>query len=151
MANSGYEPAEYFQSSRWLSYSVNKSLTSLHHVYRLCFCTSCETTNPDEDFPGQTDFCFFFFMVILVALNQKKSSVINLSIHSSAQYDLNFNYLFNCLVYHEAHLPNNRTWRESWAFASSQFGGYSLLNRLLQSGGAVPIWFEVQSPVLSMG
>lgn len=48
-------------------------------------------------------------MVILVALNQKKSSVINLSIHSSAQYDLNFNYLFNCLVYHEAHLPNNRT------------------------------------------
>lgn len=50
----------------------------------------------------------------------KKSSVINLSVHSSVQHDLNFNYLFYCLVYHEAHLPNNRTWRESWAFASSQ-------------------------------
>lgn len=50
----------------------------------------------------------------------KKTSVINLSTSSSVQYDLNFNCPFSCSVYNEAHLPNNRTWRESWTFASSQ-------------------------------
>lgn len=64
-------------------------------------------------------FSFLIFVFILIALKQKKSSVINCRTCSTIQYDLNFNHLFNCSVYNEAHLPNNRTWRES--FASSQF------------------------------
>lgn len=59
---SAQEPVESFQSSQWLSYSVNRSLAPVHHVYNLCFCTTWETTNCDDNFPGQVDFCYFFLL-----------------------------------------------------------------------------------------
>ena len=150
-ADSGYEPAESSQSSCWLSYPVNKSLTPMCHVYHLCFCTSWEATNPDKDFPGQADFCFFFFMVILIAWKTKKSSAINLRMYSSIQYDLNFNCPFNCSAYNETHLLIAELTENPGPLLLVSFGGYSLFNRLPQSDGSILVWSEVQSPLLSIG
>lgn len=96
--------------------------TQLKGVWHLCILRIISASVP----LGKQQTLMRIFLLFLLhgyfdSFKTKKSSVINCRTCSSIQYDLNFNHLFNCSGYNEAHLPNNRTLRESWAFASSQF------------------------------